>query len=87
MSSGNICFHSWQPHAERTSGGCDGSLQHLSIIVSKDFFENNESIVKGCKFFLVEGKLDSEENVVHIQAKRITQLSGSGLLLSSNDFY
>ena len=53
--------------------------------MSKDFFENNESIVKGCKFFLVEGKLDSEENVVHIQAKRITQLSGSGLLLSSND--
>jgi hypothetical protein len=84
MSSGNICFHSWQPHAERTSGGCDGSLQHHC---EQGFFENNESIVKGCKFFLVEGKLDSEENVVHIQAKRITQLSGSGLLLSSNDFY
>jgi hypothetical protein len=38
--------------------------------VSKDFFENNESIVKGCKFFLVEGKLDSEENVVHRRYER-----------------
>jgi len=84
MSSGNICFHSWQPHAERTSGGCDGSLQHHC---EQGFLRKHESIVKGCKFFLVEGKLDSEENVVHIQAKRITQLSGSGLLLSSNDFY
>jgi hypothetical protein len=23
MSSGNISFHSLQPHVERTSGGCD----------------------------------------------------------------
>ncbi|WP_130424406.1 hypothetical protein [Edaphobacter modestus] len=59
----------------------------FSIIVSKDFFENNKPIVKRCKFFLVEGKLDGEENVVHIQAKRITQLSGSGLVLSSHDFH
>jgi hypothetical protein len=57
MSSGNICFHSWQPH------------------------------VKRCKFFLVEGKLQSEEDVVHIQAKRITQLFSSGLVLSSHDFH
>jgi hypothetical protein len=36
----------------------------FSIIVSKDFFENNKLIVKRCKFFLVEGKLQSEEDVV-----------------------
>jgi len=59
----------------------------FNIIVSKDFFEANKLTIKRCKFFLVEGKLQSEDNVVHVQAKRITQLSNNGLALSSHDFH
>jgi len=55
--------------------------------VSKDFFEKNKLTVKRCTFFLVEGNLQSEDNVVHVQAKRITQLSNSGLALASRDFH
>jgi hypothetical protein len=65
-------------------GGCDGNF---NIIVSKGFFENNKLIVKRCKFFLVEGKLQSEDDVIHIQAKGITQLSSNGLVLSLHDFH
>jgi error-prone DNA polymerase len=59
----------------------------FNIIVSKDFFEANKLTIKRCKFFLVEGKLQSEDDVVHVQAKRITQLSNNGLALTSHDFH
>jgi error-prone DNA polymerase len=59
----------------------------FNIIVSKDFFEANKLTIKRCKFFLVEGKLQSEDNVVHVQAKRITELSNNGLALASHDFH
>jgi hypothetical protein len=54
--------------------------------VSRDFFEANKLTIKRCKFFLVEEKLQSEDDVVHVQAKRITQLS-NGLALASHDFH
>jgi error-prone DNA polymerase len=59
----------------------------FNIIVSKDFFENNKLTIKRCKFFMVEGKLQSEDGVIHIQAKRLTQLSNNGLALASHDFH
>jgi len=59
----------------------------FNIIVSKDFFEANKLAVKRCELFLVEGKLQNEDDVVHVQAKRITQLSNNGLALSSHDFH
>jgi error-prone DNA polymerase len=59
----------------------------FNIIVSKDFFEANKLTIERCKFFLVEGKLQSENDVVHVQAKRITQLSNNGLALASHDFH
>jgi error-prone DNA polymerase len=71
-------------HSFMSAAGATGIF---NIIVSKDFFENNKLIVKHCKFFLVEGKLQGEEDVVYIQAKRITQLSSSGLVLNSHDFH
>jgi error-prone DNA polymerase len=59
----------------------------FNIIVSKEFFEKYKLTVKRCKFFLVEGKLQSEDDVVHVQAKRIIQLSNNGLALASHDFH
>jgi hypothetical protein len=45
------------------------------------------ALARRCKFFLVEGELQNEDDVVHVQAKRITQLSNNGLALSSHDFH
>jgi error-prone DNA polymerase len=59
----------------------------FNIIVSKELFEKYKLTVKRCKFFLVEGKLQSEDDVVHVQAKRITKLSNNGLALSSHHFH
>jgi hypothetical protein len=67
--------------------GANAASAFFNTIVSKDFFEKNKLTVKRCKFFLVEGNLQSEDNVVHVQAKRITQLSNSGLALASHDFH
>jgi error-prone DNA polymerase len=59
----------------------------FNIIVTKEFFESNKLTVKRCKFLMVEGKLQNEDDVIHIKAKRLTQLSNNGLALSSHDFH
>lgn len=59
----------------------------FNIIVTKEFFESNKLTVKRCKFLMVEGKLQNEDDVIHIKAKRLTPLSNNGLALSSHDFH
>jgi hypothetical protein len=71
-------------HDAKIGDGAPEGPQQIRVVLR---INRQNSAVKRCKFFLVEGKLQNEDDVVHVHAKRITQLSNNGLALSSHDFH
>ena len=50
-----------------------------NVIVTPDLYDRDRLVVTRSKFLLVEGKLQNQDNVIHIKAARLTELSGSAL--------
>ena len=59
----------------------------FNVIVTKEFFEQNRSIISNAKFISVEGPLQNEDGTIHIRASRIMALPTRGLEVTSHDFH
>ncbi len=58
-----------------------------NVIVTPDLYERDRLVVTRSKFLLVEGPLQNQDNVVHVKAVRLSELSDSALELQSHDFH
>jgi error-prone DNA polymerase len=58
-----------------------------NVIVAPDLYDRDRLVVTRSKFLLVEGLLQNQDNVIHVKAVRLLELSGSGLELHSHDFH
>jgi error-prone DNA polymerase len=58
-----------------------------NVIVTPDLYDRDRLVVTRSKFLLVEGVLQNQDNVAHVKAARLLELSGHGLNLSSHDFH
>ena len=57
------------------------------VIVTPDVYERQRVLVTRSKFILVEGKLQNQDNVIHVKATQLTALHDSALELTSHDFH
>ena len=58
-----------------------------NVIVTPDLYERDRLVVTRGKFLLVEGPLQNQDNVIHVKAVRLSELSDSALELQSHDFH
>jgi len=58
-----------------------------NIIVNPDVYEQHRVLVTRSKFIMVEGKLQNQDNVIHIKATRLTALNDGALDFQSHDFH
>jgi error-prone DNA polymerase len=58
-----------------------------NVIVTPDLYDRYRLVVTRSKFLLVEGLLQSQDNVIHVKAVRLTELSCNLLELTSHDFH
>jgi error-prone DNA polymerase len=58
-----------------------------NVIVTPDLYARDRLVVTRGKFLLVEGLLQNQDNVIHVKAVRLLELSGGELELSSHDFH
>jgi error-prone DNA polymerase len=58
-----------------------------SIIVTPDMFEREKLVVTRSKFLAVEGRLQNDDDVIHVMAERVWLLSDKALELRSHDFH
>jgi error-prone DNA polymerase len=58
-----------------------------NVIVTPDLYDRDRLVVTRSKFLLVEGLLQNQDNVVHVKAARLLELSDSKLELRSHDFH
>jgi error-prone DNA polymerase len=58
-----------------------------SIIVTPDMFEREKLVVTRSKFLAVEGRLQNDDDVIHVMAERVWPLANKVLELRSHDFH
>ncbi len=58
-----------------------------NVIVTPDLYDRDRLVVTRSKFLLVEGLLQNQDNVIHVKATRLMELSHSALELRSHDFH
>ncbi len=58
-----------------------------NVIVTPDLYDRDRLVVTRSKFLLVEGKLQNQDNVIHVKAARLTALSDAMLQVHSHDFH
>jgi error-prone DNA polymerase len=58
-----------------------------NVIVTPDLYERQRLLVMRSKILLVEGPLQNQDNVIHVKATRLYDLSDSELELRSHDFH
>ena len=58
-----------------------------NVIVTPDLYDKDRLTVTRSKFLLVEGYLQNQDNVVHVKAIRLLELSSRELELRSHDFH
>jgi len=58
-----------------------------NIIVTPDLYERDRLVVTRSKFLLVEGKLQNQDNVIHVKAIRLKALADHALQVQSHDFH
>ena len=58
-----------------------------NIIVPPDLYERHRLIVTRTKLLMAEGILQNQDGVIHVKAKRLSALTGSGLAMRSRDFH
>ena len=57
-----------------------------NIILTPDVFEQNRVIVTRSRFLLVEGAIQKQDGVIHIQAARLRPLDVTSVETRSRDF-
>jgi error-prone DNA polymerase len=58
-----------------------------NVIVTSDLYERQRLLVMRSKIMLVEGLLQNQDNVIHVKAARLYDLSDDELKLHSHDFH
>jgi len=58
-----------------------------NVIVTPDLYDRDRLVVTRSKFLLVEGPLQNQENVIHVKATRLIELSDHALETQSHDFH
>jgi len=58
-----------------------------NVIITPDLYERERVVVTRSKFVLVEGRLQNQDEVVHIKATHIQPLAFSNLEVRSHDFH
>jgi error-prone DNA polymerase len=58
-----------------------------NVIVTPDLYERDRLVVTRSRFLLVEGRLQNQDNVIHIKAAQLTVLSDRALHMQSHDFH
>jgi error-prone DNA polymerase len=58
-----------------------------NVIVTPKLYEQDRLVVTRSKFLLVEGTLQNQDNVVHVKAVRLIELSSNALEVRSHDFH
>jgi error-prone DNA polymerase len=58
-----------------------------NVIVTPDLYDRNRLVVTRSKFLLVEGQLQNQDNVIHVKATRLIELSDNALEVRSHDFH
>ncbi len=58
-----------------------------NIIITPDLYERDRLVVTRSKFLLVEGRLQNQDNVIHVKAIRLKALTDHALHVQSHDFH
>jgi error-prone DNA polymerase len=58
-----------------------------NVIVTPDLYDRDRLVVTRSRFLLVEGKLQNQDNVIHVKATRLIALSDRALEMRSHDFH
>ncbi len=58
-----------------------------NVIINPQLYERNRVLVSTERFLLIEGKLQNEDNVVHVRASRLTSLHLNAMAVPSHDFH
>jgi error-prone DNA polymerase len=65
----------------------EDETRHSNVIVMPDVYDRNRLLVTRSKFLLVEGVLQNRDNVIHVKATRLMELSDRALEVQSHDFH
>jgi error-prone DNA polymerase len=60
---------------------------NANVIVSPQFYDENRMVVVRERFVRISGKVQNQENVVHLMARSIAPLAVSAVTASSHDFH
>ncbi len=58
-----------------------------NVIVTPDLYERERLVVTRSKFLLVEGRLQNQDNVIHVKATRLVPLAHDSVDVRSHDFH
>jgi error-prone DNA polymerase len=58
-----------------------------NVILTPDVFEENRIVVTRNRFLCVEGRLQIQDGVIHVKARRITPISITSAQIRSHDFH
>jgi error-prone DNA polymerase len=58
-----------------------------NVIVTPDLYDKDRLVVTRSKFLFVEGLLQNQDNVIHVKAVKLRELSSSAMDLRSHDFH
>jgi error-prone DNA polymerase len=58
-----------------------------NVIVTPDLYDRDRQVVTRSKFLLVEGKLQNQDNVIHVKASRLSSVADGDMQVRSHDFY
>jgi error-prone DNA polymerase len=58
-----------------------------NAIVTPDLFQANRTILHRAQILLVEGPLQKQDGVIHVRARRFTELKTPGAMPPSHDFH
>jgi error-prone DNA polymerase len=89
------CDQSCEDHRSATPGTAKGfifiSMEDetgiANVIVTPNLYDQDRLVVTRSKFLLVEGLLQNQDNVIHVKAVRLIELSDIALELQSHDFH
>jgi len=58
-----------------------------NAIIDPDLYERYRSLVTYAKFLMVEGALQNVDNVIHVRAKHVEELTVTAASIQSHDFH
>ena len=64
-----------------------GRNRHRQRDVTPDLFQANRTILHRAQILLVEGPLQKQDGVIHVRARRFTELKTPGAMPPSHDFH